>query len=262
MRKKARIHIRKGGLAGGLTVLFAISALAQEFSSKGPVVAFAPPDNEAILAQTIDSSSPYYYPALYLRYMTGDTTLTTQDYHYLYYGYAFQEHYRPLETIPVQDRILVIFEQNPEPDSLACTKIIEYAHQVMRADPFSPANLNFLIYAYGKTGNYDKERLYRIRLDSITHVIRSSGEGTREKSPWHVLFFSHASDMVTMMGLQPLKRIVISRSVEFIPLYQKQGKAKGFYFDFSRVYRNRPEARPQQRPGWEVNGIKLNRNKP
>jgi len=255
------MRIGKGVFAGLLAAGFVFSAAAQEPLLKASAMQSAPPDNEAILKQTIDSSSPCYYPALHLRYMAGDTTLTLQDYYYLYYGYAFQENYRPLESIPAQDRILVIFEQNPMPDSLDCRKIIEYAHQVMRADPFSPANINFLIYAYGRLGDYGNERLNRIRLDNITDAIRSSGKGTGEKSPWHVLFFSHANDMVVMMGLQPLKRIVVSRSVEFIPLYQKQGKAKGFYFDFSRVYRNRPEARPQAHPGWEFNGIKLNRNR-
>ena len=248
------MRIGTGLLAGLLAAGFVVSAAAQKAS--------APPDNEAILAQTIDSSSPYYYPALHLRYMMGDTTLTKQDYHCLYYGYAFQDRYRPLESIPAQDQILMIFDRNPEPDSLDCTKIVEYANQVMRADPFSPANINFLIYAYGKLGDYRNERLNRIRLDNITDAIRSSGEGTSEKSPWHVLFFSHAGDMVVMMGLQPLKRIVVSRSVEFIPLYRKQGKAKGFYFDFSRAYWNRPEARPRTRPGWELNGVKLNRKQP
>lgn len=255
------MRIKIGIFAGWLAAGFVFSAAAQEPLLNTPDMKNAPPDNEVILQQTIDSGSPYYYPALHLRYMMGDTTLTGQDYYFLYYGYAFQESYRPLESIPAQDRILMIFEQSPEPDSLDCRKIIEYAHQVMRADPFSPANINFLIYAYGKLGEYENERLNRIRLDNITDAIRSSGEGKSEKSPWHVLWFSHADDMVVMMGLQPLKRIVVSRSVEFIPLYRRQGKAKGFYFDFSRVYRNRPEARPQTHPGWEFNGIKIRKKK-
>ena len=51
-----------------------------------PVLAMAQrvPDNEDVLAKTIDASSPYYYPRLMERYIHGDTTLTLDDYHYLY----------------------------------------------------------------------------------------------------------------------------------------------------------------------------------
>ena len=45
-------------------------------------------DNDAILRETIDTGSPYYYPAIYMRYMSGDTTLTLEDHRHLYYGYA------------------------------------------------------------------------------------------------------------------------------------------------------------------------------
>ena len=37
------------------------------------------PDNDAILRETINSASPYYYPTLFARYLTGDTTLTDTD---------------------------------------------------------------------------------------------------------------------------------------------------------------------------------------
>ena len=48
------------------------------------------PDDDAILQEIINSDSPYNYTALFTRYMAGDTTLTPKEYHYLYYGYAWQ----------------------------------------------------------------------------------------------------------------------------------------------------------------------------
>ena len=49
------------------------------------------PEEDNIIDRTMDSESPYYYPALMLRYNAGDATLTDEDYHYLYYGYAYQD---------------------------------------------------------------------------------------------------------------------------------------------------------------------------
>ena len=59
------------------------------------------PDNEEILAEIIDGESPHYYPHLMERYMAGDTTLTLDDYYYLYYGFVYDDNYRPLEPDPV-----------------------------------------------------------------------------------------------------------------------------------------------------------------
>ena len=55
------------------------------------------PDEDDILDRTLDSSSPYYYPSLMMRYNNLDT-LTEEDYHYLYYGYTYQDSYKPLAT--------------------------------------------------------------------------------------------------------------------------------------------------------------------
>ena len=44
-----------------------------------PLAAQQAPDNDAILRETIDKGSSYYYPAIYMRYMSGDTTLTLED---------------------------------------------------------------------------------------------------------------------------------------------------------------------------------------
>ena len=70
--------------------------------------AAAAPDEDDIIDRTMDASSPYYYTSLMMRYNAGDETLTDEDYHYLYYGYAYQEEYKPLQTNPDLDRLLLL----------------------------------------------------------------------------------------------------------------------------------------------------------
>ena len=62
------------------------------------------PDNDKIFAQINDSSSPFYYPNLMMRYQAGDT-LTDEEYHYLYYGFAYQSAYRPLNDNPGMTKV-------------------------------------------------------------------------------------------------------------------------------------------------------------
>ena len=66
------------------------------------------PDEDMILDRTMDAQSAFYYPALMMRYNAGDATLTDEDYHYLYYGYAYRDDYKPLAVNPDLDKMLML----------------------------------------------------------------------------------------------------------------------------------------------------------
>lgn len=214
------------------------------------------PNDDEIFEQTIDHDSPYYYPSLMLRYNAGDTTLTQKDYHYLYYGYALTDDYHPLAAIPAEDMVLMAFEKahnDPSPENMR--DVVRYSAEVMRSDPFSPANLNFMVYAYGALGDTLNERINHDRLRKIVSVITASGTGLTEKSPMHILRFSHANDILGTLGLSVKKRLVVSRTTEYITVTNEEGRqsGKGYYFDYSRIYRDMPEQIPQPEKRWKIN---------
>jgi hypothetical protein len=213
------------------------------------------PDNDKILVAVIDGDSPYYYPSLMERYERGDTTLTLDDYHYLYYGFAFSEDYRPLEPISSTDRILAVFDSTPDPKNAEAERILMFAKETMKHDPFSPRNINFMTYAYGMIGDTLNERISADRLYKVLATISSSGDGLKEESPMHVLLSSHADDVVAAKGYNVKRHIVVSSSVEFIDIEENPDKIKGFYFDYSRMYMKRPDNMPEKR----VQGIKPGR---
>lgn len=218
------------------------------------------PDNDDIFEQTINNASPYYYPALMLRYSAGDTTLTQEDYHYLYYGYAFSDDYKPLAAITAEDMVLMSLEKaNADPGYDNMRDIIRYATEVMKYDPFSPSNLNFLAYAYGAIGDTVNEKINYDRLTKVLGAIEDSGTGITEKSPMHVLRFSHAVDVLGTMGLSVDKRLVVSRTTEYITVSDEKGHkpAKGYYFDYSRIYWGKPEDAPQKERRWKINDYPL-----
>lgn len=237
-----------------LFALGAICALGAEFVS-----AQRTPDNGAISAAISDVSSPYYYPSLMLRYENGDTTLTLDDYHYLYYGFAFQDRYKPTDPVRGTDEILAVFERNNNPGKEEALEIIRYAKQVMEQDPFSLNNINYLTYAYGVIGDTINERINADRFEKIYSTIESSGKGTAEKSPWHILWFSHANDLLATKGFEVDKRTIVSRSTEYIEVKKNDMGAKGFYFDFTRLYWKKPEDMPEVKKGngFLLNGIRI-----
>ena len=245
-------------LATVLTVAASTHATLSAQPGQTPVTV---PDDELILAQTMDSESPYYYPGLMMRYRSGDTTLSETDYYYLYYGYAFTEDYRPLAPIPEESFVLEAFRKTyADPSAENAAELISHALGVMEKDPFSLSNINFLIYAYGMAGDSINERINYDRLNKLTAAIWSSGTGATESSPVHILRFSHANDLLGIMELEIVNRLVVSRTTEYVSVSDRNGhrSAKGYYFDYSRIYngKNAPEGVPG-RQKWKFNDYSL-----
>lgn len=218
------------------------------------------PDEDDILHQTLSATSPYYYTNLMLKYRNGLEGLTKEEYYYLYYGYLYQDSYRPfVENRALDEMLLIMSSIDVEMPSVAqLQSLIESGLEAMELDPFNPKVLNMLAFAYGALGDVQREQLYFNHLNGVLHTIESSGTGLKESSPWHILMFSHAYDLLASKGYQYGQSRIISRNVEYVPLTKVlKNKIKGFYFDYSRVYRNKPdEVVIKRHRTWQFNNLK------
>lgn len=221
------------------------------------------PDEEEIIRRTLDSESPFYYPNLMMRYQAGDNTLTEEEYHYLYYGYAYQENYKPFAAADAMNRALAtaatVDFNDPSKESLE--QLIAAIREAQRQDPFSPKLLNLLAYAYGALGDKRNEQRNFNRMNAVLATIEESGDGLKEGSPWHILMFDHALDLLAAHGRYPGKARIVSRSVEYVPLLEpvrtEQGRIRGYYFDYGRIYRNKPDDYVFKRPRtWQFNNLR------
>lgn len=221
------------------------------------------PNEEDILDKTMNAASRFNYATLTMRFNNGDTTLDDDDYHYLYYGYVYQDAYKPFETNPALDKLLLLASginpEKPDPDLL--NQILSTAAEARKKDPFSPKILNLMAFAHGALGNKTQERIYHHHMNGIIRTILDSGDGFTQSTPRHILMYDHALDVLAAEGLAYGKARIISRNVEFIPLtvpYTVAGKKrKGIYFDFSRIYRNKPEGYTYKRDRtWQFNNLK------
>ena len=221
------------------------------------------PDEEDIQNKTMDAESPFYYPSLMMRYNAGDETLTDEDYHDLYYGYAYQESYKPLDSNPDLDKLLLMASGlDPDKPAVETLEAMLYTGEdALARDPFSPKILNLMAYAHGALGNKLQEKMYYNRMQGVIRAIRESGDALTQKTPRHILMFDHALDVMATEGLSYDKSRIISRTVEFIPLtvpYTVEGKKrKGLYYDFGRIYWNKPEGYTYKRDRtWQFNNLK------
>jgi len=216
------------------------------------------PDNDLLFAEINNNASQYYYPNLMMRYEAGDT-LTDHEYHFLYYGFAFQPQYKPLETNPGMDRVQAIMARLAidTPSVADIDELIAACTEAMERDPFSPKLLNILAYAYGTSGDKVREKQYFNHLNGILHCIERSGSGLKEKEPMHIIMFSHGLDYIAAKDWNYLKGRIVSRTVEFVPFERPHNKVKGYYFDYSRIYWNKPDNYTFKRERtWQFNNLK------
>ena len=216
------------------------------------------PDNDRIFANINDVNSQFYYPNLMLRYKEGKV-LSDSEYHHLYYGYAYQPSYKPLEVNPSMTRVQEIMARISieKPSVHDIDELIAAGIAAMEYDPFSPTLLNILVYAYGASGDRVRELAYSEHLNGILRCIAESGDGLKERSPMHVIMFSHGFDYIASKNIGYRKGQIISRTVEFVPFDYPREKVKGYYFDYSRVYWNKPENYTFKRERtWQFNNLK------
>ncbi len=216
------------------------------------------PDNDRIFAAINNVDSPLYYPNLMLRYKEGKP-MSDNEYHHLYYGYAFQPSYKPLEANPSMTRVQEIMARISidKPSVHDIDELIAAGIAAMEHDPFSPTLLNILVYAYGASGDRVRELAYSEHLQGILRCIEQSGDGLKEKSPMHIIMFSHGTDYIASKNINYLKGQIMSRTVEFVPFDFPRNKVKGYYFDYSRIYWNKPENYTFKRERtWQFNNLK------
>ena len=229
-----------------------------------PLLAMAKtPVEQDIIGRITDQRSPYYYMKLMMRYTNGALDLTDDDYHYLYYGFAYQDAYKPLDTNVDKEEMLSLMK-GMDPDNVERERLEQLlirANAARMRDPFSPQILNVLTFVHQKLGNDGEAQRWATHLNGVIRTILSSGDGLTIKSPRHILMFDHALDAMAAEGLAAGDARVVSRTVEFVPLLSAQviegKKRKGLYFNFERIYRNKPEGYTYKRERtWQFNNLK------
>ncbi len=221
------------------------------------------PQEDDILLQINSLKSDNHYPSLMLRYQLGDTTLTQENYHYLYYGYAYQDDYQPLAVNPHIEKLLMLASSLniDQPNVETLRALIATGQKALAYDPFNLKVWNIMAYAYGALENNREEEAAYKRVMMIISTIKASGDGLKERSPQHILMFDHALDLMAADDLIHKSPMVISRTVEYIGLVAPQvvdeEKIKGYYFDFGRVYWNKPDSVTYKRDRtWQFNNLK------
>ncbi len=161
------------------------------------------PDLERIAAVANDARSPFYYPHLLESFLANDTTMTSEEFQYFYYGTLFQEDYDPYRESPnpaLREELTPILAKTHRTRADRA-KILDYAMQVLADNPIDLRQLTNRIYVYEQNGKNDLARIWQYKLNHLLLVIAASGTGTDAGNAWTVVYPQHEYEFLNLSGI-------------------------------------------------------------
>ena len=203
---------------------------AQHFS-------YTPVDFKTVRSAVTSKKSALYYPVLFERYRNNDTTLSHEEFRYLYYGYTFQDEYRPY-AVHDADSLVSNLMRKDNPTTEDFSVILGHCREILELHPFSTRILLTSAIACSRMGNTKEATLYYFKYRSILSAILSSGDGATEQSAWSVILISDEVELIRSLEFVPSgKQKMIAKSLcEFIYVMANDYGVEGFYFDISQPF--------------------------
>ncbi len=196
------------------------------------------PDLQRIAAESCDPASEFYYPRLLNSFMANDTTMTTEQFQFFYYGTMFQEDYDPYRESPnpaLLQELIPIYakERRTRADR---NKMLDYAMQVLADNPVDLRQLTNRIYVYEQNGKFDLAKIWQYKLNHLLLVIAASGTGIDAENAWIVVYPQHEYDFLNLSGRT-------ARSQRFEPPYfdyilvskRSDTDPDGYYFNINEL---------------------------
>ena len=201
-------------------------------------ITVAKPDLEEVMKVTLNPSNKYYYPKLWEKYERNDTTMTPDEYRYLYLGYMFQEDYDPYRESKHSD---AVDEMRNSVDIQKASKaeldkLIENAEKALDDNPFDLRQMSFLVYVLKQRKKEMKSKIWEYRLEHLLGAIKSTGTGESVENAWFVIYPMHEYDMIQLLGYEATDVEYIAPGYDHL-IVKPDGStthrnpAKGFYFN-------------------------------
>lgn len=183
--------------------------------------AYAQVDLAAISKEVNTNSSPVYYPELVKRFQNSDSTLTAQDFLYIYYGFISRPAYKPsvIDTLEISAKD---YNRNKE-----YMLAYELADSVLKFYPVSIGlylEKSFACYNLHRT---DEEQYNRKRYVVLIRTILKNGDGHTPSTAYTVLSYNDMYEVTDYLGLNIEKEErAEANGLSYFVLYPSKNKEK------------------------------------
>ncbi len=181
-------------------------------------------------------SSAYFYPTLLARYEKNDTTLTTNQYKHLYYGFTRQPTYLPYEKDEKQKEFNQLINEK------AYEKAIVLGKEGLKRTPFNMNYIFGLYYAYENLQKTAEARRWLFKFEHLFDVLQQSGNGKTPATAFVVIAVGDEQIYLETLGLRTQSRDVISGCDKVVLQEPTEAGTKELYFNIEKLGLNDKKA--------------------
>lgn len=198
---------------------------------------FMKPDYAAIEKAINDTASAYYYKPILQRYLNNDTTLTKDEYRYLYYGSFFIdkpgfEEDNTGDAREQRDKILAKKKYDTTDDRA----IINLTQQIMLQDPFDMKELYTIATAYLGLKDSSMYNVYIHKLKRLVGTVLASGDGKTDETGYHVAEVSHEYFILRVLEYEFMSQKLTKHPCDYMMVKSNKDNVAGVYFDVSQIF--------------------------
>lgn len=178
--------------------------------------------------KTTDSTSQFFYPNLAKRLYQRDTTLTHEEYYFLYYGSVFRNTYHPYGSSNAKK------DFNETYDKGNFESCLEKGQFVLKENPVDIEVTLKMIISYLAIGDTSTAKIYGHAYFGFLDVIYSSGDGKTPETAFVVISVDDEYRIVGDLGLQVKQQLLILDCDLLIFSKKQKGrkkKIKKLYFN-------------------------------
>jgi hypothetical protein len=190
------------------------------------------PDFEAIKAEIEDEESDMYYPVLLERFEDGDTSMTLDETRHFYFGYRFQEDYRPYGRPSKMDALMKVVKQKNHKKK-HFKKIVSYASQVLKEEPLNINAMSYKLYALRKTNQPERYVQLFSQMRIVFDAISSTGDGLTKETAYHVVYVAHEYNMLDYLEYDFGGKQSLVYPCDLLNLAANDDGIEALYFDVS-----------------------------
>lgn len=196
------------------------------------------PDYKKIEKTIKDKESPWYYPKLMKRYQSNDTTLTAKDYHYLYYGYFFNDSYSAMGSASsYSDSIRALNNKKVWLDEDK-KNYLKFGKEMLKESPFQVGLLIRVGSAYRVLKDEANAALYRKKCIAVLETIRATGDGLKCETGYHVLNVPDEYELLQYLGYESGEsQSLTPDQCDYLKLKDNDDHLKGLYFDVKQLFK-------------------------
>lgn len=180
--------------------------------------------------------SPFYYPRLYQRYLDLDTSLSVEEFRYLYYGYTFQDAYSPYGTPTLRDS-LVSYLKREDLMAVEYAVIGRIAGDLLKESPFRLRETFIAAIAWEMAGKMEMSHKYYHLFEAQIEAIMSSGDGLSQESALMVIYIPDEYEILEVLGFTyAMGQVLLDGGYDVLDVEENPYGVTQLYFNVQRLF--------------------------